>query len=263
VKKVAAEETQEMNLIQNSGFEITTSNNNWANNIGPANWDIWIPSGNPVLTIDSEVYHEGGKSISINASQISRADVLQDVAVKSGQNYQISFWFKTENIEASWGGLFVRTQYLDSNGKKVSDGPATEKLKGTHDWSLKELNLAIPQSASKVRIELFFETAKGKAWIDEVTMKETVKKVTDFTLQQNAVTLEIGKTMSLTPEFTPADVTDKTVFWTSSNPDVAGVNETGLVTAAAPGVTTIKATSKDGGFIAECLVSVDSAEDID
>ncbi|MDQ1004405.1 hyaluronate lyase [Neobacillus niacini] len=263
VKKVAAEETQKMNLIQNGGFEITTSNINWANNIGPAIWDIWIPSGNPVLTIDSEVYHEGGKSISINASQISRADVLQDVAVKSGRNYQISFWFKTENIEASWGGLFVRTQYFDSNGKKVSDGPATEKIKGTHDWSLKELNLAIPQSASKVRIELFFETAKGKAWMDDVTMKETVKKVTDFTLQENAVTLEIGRTMTLTPVFTPADVTDKTVFWTSSNPDVAGVNETGLVTAAAPGVTTIKATSKDGGFIAECLVSVDSAEDIE
>ncbi|MDN3018457.1 polysaccharide lyase family 8 super-sandwich domain-containing protein [Paenibacillus sp. BSR1-1] len=263
VNKVAAEETQIMNLIKNGGFETTTNSSNWTNNVGPENWSVWIPSGNPVLTIDSDVYHERGKSISINASETSRADVLQDVAVKPDQNYQLSLWTKTENIEASSGGVFVRTQYLDSNNKKVSDGPSTEKIKGSNDWSLKKLNLVIPKSASKVRIELFFETAKGKAWFDDVTLRESVKMVTDFKLQENAVTLGIGETMTLTPIFTPADVTDKTVFWTSSNPDIAVINDTGHITGAAPGVTIIKATSKDGGFTAECLVSVDSAEAIE
>ena len=261
VYRVTAEETPNQNLIQNGGFETTISNSNWTNNIGPENWGVWIPSGNPVLMVDSAVYHEGGKSISITASETSRADVLQDVAVKSDQNYQLSFWVKTENIEASWGGMFVRTQYLDSNGKKFGDGPSTEKLKGSNDWSLKELNLAIPKGASKVRIELFFETAKGQAWIDDVTLKEGAKTLTGFTLEQNAVTLEIGKTMTLNPVFTPDNVPDKTVFWASSNPGIAVINETGLVTAVAPGVTTIKATSKDGGFTAECLVSVDSSGD--
>lgn len=263
ISKIAAEETQKKNFIENGGFETTTSNSRWTNNIGPDNWDVWIPSGNPVLTIDSDVYHEGGNSISINASETSRADVLQDVPVKSGQNYQLSFLFKTENIEASWGGLFVRTQYLDHNGKKVSDGPSTEKIKGSHDWSLQEINLAIPIEASKLRIELFFETATGKAWFDNVVLKESEKTVTDFTLEQNAITVETGETMTLTTVFTPADVTDKTVSWTSSDPDIAMVNETGVVTGIAPGLTIIKATSKDGGFTAECLVSVDSAAAIE
>ncbi|WP_052737705.1 polysaccharide lyase family 8 super-sandwich domain-containing protein [Bacillus sp. SA1-12] len=263
VYKVSAEEIPKMNLIQNGGFETTTSNSKWSNNIGPENWDVWIPSGNPELTIDSNEYHEGNHSISINATETSRADVLQDVAVNPDQNYQLSFWFKTENIEASWGGLFVRTQYLDSNGKKVSDGPSTEKIKGSHDWSLQEINLAIPKSASKLRVELFFETATGKAWLDNVTLKETDKTVTNFILEQNAVTLNIGEAMSLTPVFTPSDVTDKTVYWTSSNPDIAVIDDTGLVTGVAPGVATIKATTKDGGFTAESLVSVDSAEAIE
>lgn len=260
LSNVAAEEIPTENLIQNGSFETTTSNSNWTNSIGPAHWSDWIPSGNPLLTVDSAIYHEGGKSISIQASETSRADVLQDMDVKPNQAYQLAFWFKTENIEASWGGLFVRTQYLDIDGKKVSDGPSTEKIKGSQDWSSKELNLAIPKSASKVRIELFFETAKGKAWLDDITLKETVKKVTDFTLKEKAITLDIGNTVTLTPVFTPTDVTDKTVSWTSSNADIAVVNETGVVTGIAPGVATIKATSKDGGFTAESLVSVDSAE---
>lgn len=263
VYKVTAEEIPKMNLIQNGGFETTTSNSKWSNNIGPESWDVWIPSGNPELAIDSNEYHEGNHSISINATQTSRADVLQDVSVKPDQNYQLSFWFKTENIEASWGGLFVRTQYLDSTGKKVSDGPSTEKLKGSHNWSLQEINLAIPKSASKLRVELFFETATGKAWLDDVTIKESEKTVTNFTLEQNAVTLKTGKELTMTPVFTPSDVTDKTVYWSSSNPDIAVIDDTGLVSGVAPGVTTIKATTKDGGFTAECLVSVDSAEAIE
>ncbi|WP_121613530.1 polysaccharide lyase family 8 super-sandwich domain-containing protein [Mesobacillus foraminis] len=260
--KYEAEETQIKNLIQNGRFETTINNSKWTNNIGPENWDVWIPNGNPVLAMDSQVYHEGSKSISISASETSRADVLQDVVVKSGQNYQLSFWTKTENIEASWGGLFVRIQYLDSSGKKVADGPSTEKIKGSHDWSLQEIDLTVPMGASKLRIELFFETATGKAWFDHVVLKESEKTVTDFKLEQNAITLEIGETMTLNPVFTPADVSDKTISWTSSNPETAMVDETGAVMGKAAGVTTIKATTKDGRFTADCLVSIDSAEAI-
>jgi hyaluronate lyase len=259
---ITAEETINENLIQNGGFETITSNSSWTNSEGPENWSFWIPSGNPELRIDKTVFHEGEKSISINASETSRADILQDVSVKPSSTYQLSFWVKTENIEASGGGVFVRTQYLDSANKKISDGPSTEKLKGSQDWNTKRLGLTIPNNASKVRIELFFETAKGQAWFDEVALKESDKTVTDFSLKQNAVKVGIGETVTLEPGFTPADVTDKTVTWTSSNPKIASVNSAGVVTGAESGAAIIKATSKDGGFTAECLISVDSVEDI-
>ncbi|MEY8748161.1 polysaccharide lyase family 8 super-sandwich domain-containing protein [Bacillales bacterium AN1005] len=262
IGNVTAEERINENLMQNGGFETIINNSSWTNSKGPEKWNIWVPSGNPELSIDSDVYHEGGKSISIHSLETSRADILQDVSVKPGYNYQLSFWVKTENIEASSGGVFVRTQYLDSSSKKVSDGPSTEKIKGSQDWNSKKLNLTIPASASKVRIELFFETAKGKTWFDEVKLEESGKGIMNFRLKQNAVSLGIGETLALTPVFTPDDVADKTVTWISSNPEIAFVNDNGIITGVDSGVTTIKATSKDGGFTAECLVSVDSIEDI-
>ena len=49
--------------------------------------------------------------------------------------------------------------------------------------------------------------------------------------------------------------TDTALTWTSSNADVASVDENGLVTAKAPGVTTVTATTANGASVS-CVVGV-------
>ena len=49
--------------------------------------------------------------------------------------------------------------------------------------------------------------------------------------------------------------TDTTLTWTSNNADVASVDENGLVTAKAPGVTTVTATTANGASVS-CVVGV-------
>lgn len=49
--------------------------------------------------------------------------------------------------------------------------------------------------------------------------------------------------------------TDTALTWTSSNADVASVDESGLVTAKAPGVTTVTATTANGASVS-CVVGV-------
>lgn len=49
--------------------------------------------------------------------------------------------------------------------------------------------------------------------------------------------------------------TDTTLTWASSNADVASVDDSGLVTAKAPGVTTVTATSANGASVS-CVVGV-------
>lgn len=49
--------------------------------------------------------------------------------------------------------------------------------------------------------------------------------------------------------------TDTALTWTSSNDDVASVDENGLVTAKAPGVTTVTATTANGASVS-CVVGV-------
>ncbi|MDE6049771.1 MAG: Ig-like domain-containing protein, partial [Paramuribaculum sp.] len=64
-----------------------------------------------------------------------------------------------------------------------------------------------------------------------------------------------GESVHLTAIVSPDDTDDKTVTWTSYNPAVATVNESGLITAIAPGKATIIATTVNG-LTASCIVTV-------
>ena len=67
----------------------------------------------------------------------------------------------------------------------------------------------------------------------------------------------IGQTATLIAAVMPEDATDKTVTWTSSNTNVATVDNNGLVTAVAAGSATITATTNDGtNLSASCEVTV-------
>ena len=86
-----------------------------------------------------------------------------------------------------------------------------------------------------------------------VSIKQPVVSVT---LDKTAETVENGKTLQLTATVNPDNADDKTVTWSSSNEDVATVDEDGLVTAVAKGEATITVTTTDGGKTATCKVTV-------
>ena len=83
-------------------------------------------------------------------------------------------------------------------------------------------------------------------------------KVTGITLDcGTAASLWKGTTLQIKADVQPATALDRTVSWTSSNPEVASVSAEGLVTALADGQTTITVTANDGsGVKAECTVTV-------
>lgn len=85
---------------------------------------------------------------------------------------------------------------------------------------------------------------------------DNVVNVTSITLGKPTITLTVGNEETLTiAEILPADATNKNCTWSSSNKDVATVDETGKVTAEGPGVATITVTSADGsGVTASCEV---------
>ena len=70
------------------------------------------------------------------------------------------------------------------------------------------------------------------------------------------ITLNVGGTNTLIATVLPYNATDKTITWTSSNTDVATVDENGKVTAVAAGDATITATA--GGQSASCAVKVNA-----
>ena len=80
--------------------------------------------------------------------------------------------------------------------------------------------------------------------------------VTEILLNCNEFVLSSGGTFQLTAEVLPANVTNPAIIWSSSNPDVATVDDNGLVTAVFEGTATITATSADGNAMATADVEV-------
>lgn len=68
--------------------------------------------------------------------------------------------------------------------------------------------------------------------------------------------VELGKTLKLTPIFSPINTTNKIVTWTSSDETVATVDNAGNITPKKIGSTIITVTSQDGKKKATCTVTV-------
>ena len=90
---------------------------------------------------------------------------------------------------------------------------------------------------------------------DECTVTVAIVKVpvTSVSLDKNTAGLLVGETLQLTATVLPSNATDRTVTWTSSDTQVATV-ENGLVTALAAGETIITAKVED--FSVTCTVTV-------
>ena len=84
---------------------------------------------------------------------------------------------------------------------------------------------------------------------------EGVISVTGVTLNASSATVDVGKTFALVATVLPADATNKAVIWSTSDASIATVNN-GVVTGVAPGTATITVLTADGGFTAECKVTV-------
>ena len=81
---------------------------------------------------------------------------------------------------------------------------------------------------------------------------------TGITLNETTKTLEVGENFQLVPTVSPDNASDKTVKYSSSKPNVASVDSSGLVTAKASGTTLISVVTNMGSHFAQCKVIVTS-----
>ncbi|WP_051330745.1 Ig-like domain-containing protein [Aneurinibacillus terranovensis] len=89
-----------------------------------------------------------------------------------------------------------------------------------------------------------------------VTVVSPVIHVTGVTLNKTSTTINAGNSEQLTATVTPANATDPSVTWTSSNPSVATVDSNGIVKGISGGTAIITVTTNDGNLTATCTVTV-------
>ena len=95
----------------------------------------------------------------------------------------------------------------------------------------------------------------------KIVVSDGIIKAESVTLNTTNATIKLGYTKKLTATVLPTNATLSYVIWNSSNPDVATVDENGVITGIGAGTATITATAADGnGVKATCKVTV--TEDI-
>lgn len=127
----------------------------------------------------------------------------------------------------------------------------------TASWTSSAPGIAIVDKSGKVRgVTPGEATITAKCGEAEAECKVTVVEIQaeSIVLNMTEAKIKVDETVKLEATVLPEDTADKTVNWTSSDPETALVIADGTVTGVAPGTVTI--TAKCGNAEATCEVEV-------
>ena len=174
----------------------------------------------------------GGKSatcsVTVSSKNIAVTSITLDkseLSLKVGSSYVLTATVKPDDATDK----NVKWSSSDASIVKVDNGKVTALKSGTAT-----ITATVGSCSAECVITVPVETES-------------------ITLDKTELSIAIGETATLTASITPADASDKTIIWTSSNPDVATVDN-GTVKALKAGTTTI--TAECSGKKAECNVTV-------
>ena len=233
----------------------------------------WKSSNTRVVTVNSAgrltAVGNGSATITVTAKDGSKKKVTCKVTVKiptvvkvsrvslnkndlaltsKGQSYQLSASVAPSNASnksVKWTSGNPKVATVSSSGKvtAVANGNTTITATAADGSGKKDIcavTVNIPKPADPTP-----------------TPTPSVVKVSSVSLNQSSLSLtKKGQTARLSATVSPSNATNKSINWSSSNSNVATVNN-GVVTAVENGSATITATAADGsGKRASCSVTV-------
>lgn len=135
------------------------------------------------------------------------------------------------------------------NGTLISyaDNSIAFKVGGVYEIIYEHLNDRDGKDASYT-----YRTVYEKAYLSSDGTAEPQQ----ILLDKDSMELAAGSTKKLTAIIQPENAQNKRIYFTSTNPSAATVNECGEVTAHSAGTTVITAISEMGNIVAHCEVTV-------
>ena len=157
--------------------------------------------------------------------------------------------------EISIKDLPERLTYYHHDKLDVSGLTITVKYKGLDGQSVKTVSadMVSGYDPEKVGEQTLTVNYLGAKTTFNVTVKELPVK--EVIISKNEMTLDIGKTAKLSASVLPANATNTSVLWSSSEPDVVRVDGNGNIAALKKGSAVITATASNG-VSASCKVNV-------
>ena len=229
-------------------------------------YDVELPTGTTAApTVTATPNDANANAVVTQAtSPTGSASVL--VTAEDGtttKTYTINFSVASaypKVLTASWtniAGQAVIDQANKTITGKVAQGTGLTAI--TPSFTGNNIASWTPQGAqnfSNGAVEYTFSAPTGEVTVYNVTITEVpVVHPSSVSLDKTSLNLQLGGSADLHATVLPADATDPSVSWTSSDPSVAKVNN-GHVTAIAAGTATITVTTTDGNKTATCSVTV-------
>lgn len=237
------------------------------------------------------------KSVSIGDSSnfeieyvIPSTFTKQSVIIKVTAEYNGTAVSDIQEVEIGYADLIIIGESVDENGvvtamvvnngcDTANDVAAGISYIGTSDIALGSVNcgsLAPGESAdisytvpdrylkfvndySVNKFKVVGQTSSDETSIanNEVYAIFAPTPVTGVSISSESLTLVIGETTQLGAAVAPDDAHNKKIHWVSDSTDVVKVDENGNITAVGTGTAKITAISDDGGFTAQCEVTVE------
>jgi parallel beta-helix repeat protein len=241
-----------MTIINNFLYRATISAHSWneaaAGPVGLTNVRI---AYNTVVngTLSTAASNNTGSQIRNNIFTISTG---HSVPTSTGITFSNNAWAATPPSTAAGTGDYV------GNAQVAQTGPTGPGTLTTNFFKISSTSPVINHgiAMSGITTDYFGITRSNPPDIGGHEYVTSTIAVTGVTLSPPTLALNVGATGQLIATVAPANATNKTVTWSTSNASFATVSTTGLVTAVAAGSATITVTTQDGGFTATCAVTV-------
>lgn len=180
-----------------------------------------------------------------------------DISDQSGWTIRVLGGFKNGAAQPGENNYALNTIIVSVNGvpKKVNDNILDGYAKTEEELEQQSTYTGLGWDFSDA-----WSIDEGHAW----PLLNMVEKglIESIVVSPETVSLQVGETCQLTATVSPADATNKTLKWVSSDRNVAKVSN-GLVTAVSEGTATITVLSTDGtGKSAQVVVTVTPATGI-
>lgn len=206
------------------------------------------------LSTDQKSNNRGAADVTIFDNKI--AEITSDVQEITLEGESSGWYFNVGDgylYAASSSSNYLRTQATKTEDSKAkieitNAGVATIKFQGnyTRNW-LRYNTYSV----------LFSCYGSGQADVSlyRYEQVETDVPVESVSLDVTSALLKVDDELQLTATVLPEEATDKSVTWTSSDEDVAMVDD-GYVLAVGAGTAMITVTTNDGGMTATCEITV-------
>lgn len=213
----------------------------------------WSSSNPSVLTIDQE-----GKAVAVKAGKAVVSIKTSDGKLSDSREITVEelvVVIPVSSVEFDYDFVEVNPGAEVALSVIVLPENATDKslVWTSSDETVATVKDGVVKGIKSGQAEITVKTVDG-GFTDKCTVNIAVH-IQEVQLDETSLELEVGQQSVLTPVFIPADATNKSVIWKTSDSNVADVSE-GVVTAKNVGDAVITVETVSGHLTATCAVKV-------